>query len=64
MKISLSLALGLLLLLEGTLPLLFPRQWRDTWQHIAEYSDGQIRFLGLVLWGGGLLILLLIFLFD
>lgn len=53
-------ALGLMLLLEGLLPFLFPKQWRDTFNRIVQLSDGQIRFLGLVALLCGLLILALI----
>lgn len=45
---SLAIALGLMLLLEGVIPFLFPRQWRDTFNRITRLSDGQIRFLGLI----------------
>jgi hypothetical protein len=38
---------GLVLVLEGVLPFLAPRQWRDTMQRIAQMRDGQIRFIGL-----------------
>lgn len=48
MKASWAIALGLMLLLEGILPFLFPKQWRDTFNRITQLSDGQIRFLGLV----------------
>lgn len=48
MECSLAVALGLMLLLEGVIPFLFPRQWRDTFNRITRLSDGQIRFLGLV----------------
>ncbi|HJV73793.1 MAG TPA: DUF2065 domain-containing protein [Noviherbaspirillum sp.] len=54
------LALGLMLLLEGILPFLFPKQWRDTFNRIVQLSDGQIRFLGLTLLLCGSLILALI----
>jgi len=37
----------LVLVLEGVLPFLAPRQWRDTMQRIAQMRDGQIRFIGL-----------------
>lgn len=53
-------ALGLMLLLEGVLPFLFPKQWRDTFNRIVQLSDGQIRFLGLAAILCGLLILTLI----
>jgi uncharacterized protein len=48
MACSLAVALGLMLLLEGVIPFLFPKQWRDTFNRITRLSDGQIRFLGLV----------------
>lgn len=46
--------MGLMLLLEGIIPFLFPRQWRDTVNRILQMSDGQIRFLGLIALLGGL----------
>lgn len=48
MKISWIVALGLMLLLEGILPFLWPKQWRATFNRIIALSDGQIRFLGLI----------------
>jgi uncharacterized protein YjeT (DUF2065 family) len=36
-----------MLVLEGVLPFLFPKQWRETFSRILRLSDGQIRFLGL-----------------
>lgn len=52
------MALGLMLLFEGILPLLAPRQWRETFLRIARLRDGQIRFFGLVaVLAGGLLLL-------
>jgi uncharacterized protein len=47
-KSLLVVALGLMLLIEGIFPFLFPRQWRDTVNRIARLTDGQIRFVGLV----------------
>lgn len=52
-------ALGLVLVIEGLLPLLTPAIWRNAFRRITELSDGQIRFMGLVsLLGGALLVLL------
>lgn len=52
-------ALGLVLVIEGLLPLLIPAIWRNAFRRITELSDGQIRFMGLVsLLGGALLVLL------
>jgi uncharacterized protein len=43
---SLLTAFGLMLLIEGLLPLLAPGAWRDTFRRILELRDGQIRFIG------------------
>lgn len=57
MVCSLLAALGLLLLLEGLLPFLAPNRWRRTFLQIAQLSDGQIRFFGLVAILFGILLL-------
>ena len=36
-----------MLVVEGLLPLLAPRAWRDTFRRLVEMSDGQLRFIGL-----------------
>ena len=33
--------------IEGLLPFLAPRLWRETFRRLTEMSDGQIRFIGL-----------------
>ncbi|MDR3324122.1 MAG: DUF2065 domain-containing protein [Zoogloeaceae bacterium] len=43
----LALAVALMLIVEGFLPFLKPALWRKALQHLAQLSDGQIRFLGL-----------------
>lgn len=50
-------ALALMLVLEGLLPFLNPRAWRDVFLRVAKMSDGQIRFIGLASIGSGLLLL-------
>lgn len=40
-------ALALMLILEGALPFLAPRVWRETFRRVTELTDGQIRFIGL-----------------
>jgi uncharacterized protein YjeT (DUF2065 family) len=40
-------ALGLMLILEGLMPLLSPPQWREAMRRIAALRDGQLRFMGL-----------------
>lgn len=54
---ALLLALALMLVLEGLLPLVAPRVWRDTFRRITEWTDGQIRFLGLSSIAVGLVLL-------
>lgn len=61
---SWALALGLMLLLEGILPFLFPKQWRDIFERITRLSDGQIRFLGLVALLCGLVMLGLVHIYS
>ena len=41
------------------MPLLAPAAWRDMFRRLLALSDGQIRFVGLSLVGGGLLVGLL-----
>lgn len=55
---SLLTAVGLLLMLEGLLPLASPRSWRDAVQKLAGLRDGQIRFVGLASVLAGMLIVL------
>ena len=40
-------ALALVMILEGLLPLLAPRVWRETFRRMMEFTDGQLRFIGL-----------------
>jgi uncharacterized protein YjeT (DUF2065 family) len=47
-KESLIVGFAMMLLFEGIIPFLFPKQWRDTFHRITQFSDGQIRFLGLM----------------
>ncbi|NEX62628.1 DUF2065 domain-containing protein [Noviherbaspirillum galbum] len=57
-------ALGLMLLLEGVVPMLFPRQWRDTMRRLTGFNDGQLRFIGLAAMLTGLAALALADLFS
>lgn len=47
MLTNLLLAFALMLVIEGLLPFLAPRVWRETFRRVMEMSDGQIRFIGL-----------------
>ncbi|MCE2989277.1 MAG: DUF2065 domain-containing protein [Burkholderiales bacterium] len=60
----LLVGLALLLIFEGVLPLLAPRLWRETMQQAMALTDGQLRFLGLLAFIGGLLLLLLVHFFS
>lgn len=57
---TLLAACALVLLLEGLMPLLAPRAWRNVFRRVTELSDGQLRFVGLVsiLVGGVILVVL------
>lgn len=50
-------ALALMLVIEGLLPLVNPGGWRSIFARVLQMSDGQIRFIGLLSVGAGLLLL-------
>lgn len=52
-------ALALMLVVEGLLPFLSPRLWREVFSRVLAMSDGQIRFIGLSSMLSGLLLLYL-----
>jgi len=54
-------ACAMVLVLEGLLPLLAPRLWRDTFRRMTELSDGQLRFVGLTSLLIGTVVLLLFY---
>jgi uncharacterized protein YjeT (DUF2065 family) len=60
MKGSLIMAFALMLVLEGVMPFLSPRTWRQTFQRMIALSDGQLRFVGLASMLGGLVLLLVL----
>ena len=41
------MAIALMLVIEGVLPFLVPAVWREAFRRITQFTDGQIRFLGL-----------------
>ena len=57
MAASLLLALALMLVIEGVMPFLAPRVWRDTFRRVVGLADGQIRFIGLASMLAGLVLL-------
>jgi uncharacterized protein YjeT (DUF2065 family) len=44
---TLLMAFGLMLVIEGLLPFVAPRIWRETFRRVTEMADGQLRFIGL-----------------
>ncbi|TMG83013.1 MAG: DUF2065 domain-containing protein [Betaproteobacteria bacterium] len=54
-------ACALVLVLEGLMPLLAPRIWRDAFRRLIELSDGQLRFVGLISIGIGAVLLMVFY---
>lgn len=57
MKLFLG-ALALMFVLEGLLPFLSPKSWRQMFERATRLRDGQVRFLGLASILIGILLLL------
>ena len=55
---SLVAAFALMLVLEGLLPFVAPKIWRETFRRMTELTDGQVRFFGLTSMLVGLALLL------
>ena len=53
-------SLALVLVLEGLLPLVAPRVWRDSFRRLTELTDGQLRFVGLAALATGIIALLVL----
>jgi uncharacterized protein YjeT (DUF2065 family) len=53
----LLMAFGLMLVLEGALPFMAPRVWRQTFQRMIDLNDGQLRFIGLAFMAVGVLLM-------
>jgi uncharacterized protein YjeT (DUF2065 family) len=49
-------ALALMLVFEGLMPLLNPRGWRSMFERVLRMNDGQIRFIGLLSVGIGVVL--------
>ncbi|MBK6958880.1 MAG: DUF2065 domain-containing protein [Nitrosomonas sp.] len=54
------IAIALMLILEGMLPFLSPRTWREAFRKMIEIDDHQIRFIGLTSMLVGLMLLLIV----
>ena len=55
---SFVIALGLVLILEGIVPLILPAVWKETFRRILGLEDGQLRFIGLMAVVAGVAVLL------
>ncbi len=55
-----GLAVALMLVFEGLLPLTAPARWRQMFQRVLELNDGQLRFFGLVAVATGAILLLIL----
>lgn len=58
MSDNLLIAFALMLVLEGVVPFIAPNAWRETFRRLIQFSDGQIRFIGLTSMLVGLIILI------
>jgi uncharacterized protein YjeT (DUF2065 family) len=54
------MALGLMLILEGLLPMISPRKWRGLFEQMLQLQEGQIRFFGMLMVILGLLMIWLL----
>lgn len=59
MNSNLFLAFALMLVIEGILPFVAPAAWRETFRRLIQFSDGQIRFVGLTSMIIGLILMML-----
>jgi uncharacterized protein YjeT (DUF2065 family) len=55
---TLFIAFALMLVLEGVLPFIAPVVWRDTFRRLIQFTDGQIRFIGLASMLAGIILLM------
>ena len=57
---TLLLAVGIMLILEGLMPMVSPLRWRRLFEQLLQLDDGQIRFFGLIMVVSGLLLFWLV----
>ena len=58
MSDTILLAFALMLVFEGIMPFVAPSAWRETFRRLVQFSDGQIRFIGLTSMLVGLVLLM------
>jgi uncharacterized protein YjeT (DUF2065 family) len=54
---SILVAVAMVLIFEGLLPLISPPKWREMFNQLLQLEDGQIRFFGLAIVLFGLFLL-------
>ncbi|WP_353238426.1 DUF2065 family protein [Limnohabitans sp.] len=54
---SFLLALGLMLILEGLMPMVLPRLWKSLFEQMLKMEDGQIRFFGMLMVMAGMFVI-------
>ena len=59
MSSTLFMAFALMLVIEGILPFVATAAWRETFRRLIQFTDGQIRFVGLTSMIIGLVLLIL-----
>ncbi|PUE08804.1 DUF2065 domain-containing protein [Limnohabitans sp. T6-5] len=57
---TLLLAVGLMLILEGLMPMISPLKWKRLFEQLLQLQEGQIRFFGMVMVVSGLLLIWLV----
>jgi uncharacterized protein len=57
---TLLLAVGLMLILEGLMPMIAPSRWRSLFEQLLKLEEGQIRFFGMFMVISGLLLFWLV----
>jgi uncharacterized protein YjeT (DUF2065 family) len=50
-------AFAMMLIFEGVVPFVAPALWRDAFRRLTQFTDGQIRFIGLASMAAGLVLL-------
>jgi hypothetical protein len=55
---NLLIAFALMLVLEGLVPFLAPNAWRETFRRLIQFTDGQVRFIGLTSMLAGIILLM------
>ncbi len=50
-------AFGLMLVIEGVTPFMFPALWRSGLRRLSQLQDGQLRFIGLTMMLVGVLVI-------